>query len=72
MLSIDKNKKIDLMFLIQFKQFTIVSDFLEELYDGRDAQSQIVKQAKEELGKGAIEKCSELLEVLLFFNWSRL
>lgn len=63
MLSTDGNKKIDLMFLIQFKQFTLIIEFLEELYQGKEDELKIVKQAKDELAKGVIEKCSELLEV---------
>ena len=61
----NENKKIDLIFLVQFKQLTMIIEFLSQLYQKKEVELALLVEAKKDLDKGLIEKCAEILEVKL-------
>lgn len=64
----DNKKKVDLNFLIQYRQLSILVDFFKEIYSADSLEYEIVQEGNTFLEKGMIEKCAENLEVN-FQSW---
>ena len=64
-LNLQNDKQLDLYFLIQYRQLSLVSKYLSEIYIGNEPELEVIKLAKEELNRGFVDKCSEHLEVNL-------
>ena len=65
-ISTENKKKIDLSFLIQHKQFTMIIDFINKEFKTDKVKVALAAQAKDELSNGNILKCSEHLEKIIY------
>lgn len=62
-LDLQDGKELDLYFLIQYRQLTLVMQYLSDIYQDNGPELAVIKLARDELAKGYVEKCSEHLEV---------
>lgn len=62
-LNLQNGQQLNLYFLIQYRQLTLVMKYLIEIYTENEPELEVISLAKEELNKGFVEKCAEHLEV---------